>query len=82
MESQEAILISTFDKLEERIKSKASDIKLSEADRYLKHYKFVFKRQNGSHKTYEGPNGQIIVIQGPIIKKYQIEQILNAIDSL
>jgi len=42
---------------------------------------FVLIRQKGLHRIYENSNGLIINIQGPILKEYQIRQIINAVEN-
>lgn len=82
MNERVAVSISAFDKLEERLRSKPVDLSISEAERFLKHYGFAFFRQKGSHRIYKGPDGQMLTLQGPIVKEYQIKQILIAVDSI
>lgn len=79
--SSGAVRIGTFDKLKKRIRDMLRDFTLCEADRYLHHFGFVLIRQKGSHRICENSDGLIINIQGPILKEYQIRQIINAVEN-
>ncbi len=76
------ITISAFDKLNDRVRSIPSDLTIDEADCFLRHYGYTRARQKGSHCLFRKPDAHTINIQGPIVKEYQIKQMLNAVDSI
>lgn len=75
-------VISTFAKLDNRVRSIPDDLSLEEADRFLRHYGFEKKRQKGSHCIFKKDSSPMLNLQGPIIKEYQILQMINAVDSV
>ena len=76
----EGIKISSFDKLDARVRSIPNNLTIEEADRFLRHYGYEKKRQKGSHCIYKRPDSIMINIQGPILAEYHIRQIIEAID--
>ena len=78
--SKERGFINSVSKLIERVHSVPLDLRINEADRFLGFYGFELKRQSGSHRIYKNKQGIMINIQGPVVKPYQIEQILKAIE--
>lgn len=77
---EERDLINSISKLIERVYSIPLDLRINEADRFLGFYGFELRRQSGSHRIYKNKQGIMINIQGPIVKPYQIEQILKAVE--
>jgi predicted RNA binding protein YcfA (HicA-like mRNA interferase family) len=75
------IIISSFDKLNDRVRSIPNDLSIDDADKFLRHYGYVKARQKGSHCIYKRPGSRLINIQGPIVEEYQIRQIIDAVDS-
>ena len=59
-----------------------NDLTLDEADRFLRHYGYKKARQKGSHCVYTKDCESMINIQGNIINEYQVEQMVNAVDSI
>jgi predicted RNA binding protein YcfA (HicA-like mRNA interferase family) len=74
--------MSAFDKLNERVRSIPNDLTLDEADRFMRHFGFKRVRQKGSHCIYKKGSSPIINIQGPIIREYQLKQIILTVDGL
>lgn len=71
--------ISKNEKLKRRVLSCPLDLTLEEAHRYLLMHGYQFARQKGSHCVYRKPGSNIIVtIQGPILREYQVKQIIAA----
>lgn len=73
--------MSTISKLDDRVRNIPDDLSLEEADRFLRHYGYVKKRQKGSHCIFKKDSAQMINLQGPIVKEYQILQMIHAVDS-
>ena len=76
------VQISTFDKLNDRVRSFPKDLSLNEADKFLRHFGYVRTRNNGSHCLYARDGSQTINIQGPLVKEYQIKIMIDAVDSI
>jgi predicted RNA binding protein YcfA (HicA-like mRNA interferase family) len=55
---------------------------LEEADRFLKKYGYIKARQNGSHCIYKHDGAPMINIQGNIVPEYQVQQMIDAVDSI
>ena len=59
-----------------------NNLTLDEADRFLRNYGYKKARQKGSHCIYTRDGAPMINIQGDVIQEYQIEQMINAVDSI
>ena len=64
------LTMPTIEKIIEKMKNQPNGIRLSEAEKVLAAYGYVFKRQNGSHRHYINDIGNLITLKEPLKPAY------------
>ena len=68
-----------IEKIIRKMKEQPHGIRITEAERVLKHYGYVLSRQKGSHRHYINDAGDVITIKDPLKAAY-VTDILERIN--
>ena len=63
----------TIEKIIRKMKEQPHGIRITEAERVLKHYGYVFNRQKGSHRQYINDAGDVITLKDPLKAAYVVD---------